>query len=134
MPSLVSVQFIFYVPVFDLCHCCSVSQSSCWCLSLYFMLGGISPCPDRCLEARRQSSRHQLIQGSSPCVISYLRACNRATLELLLTCAQIIPAKWLNSAVNAGTVLVNKCMATQSSNLAKDSLNVFIHMKVLGIF
>lgn len=127
--SLVSVQFTFLHSFF-------------WCLSSLFSIpelfpcvsywGGISPCPGP--WAPRQSSRHQLMQSSSPCVNSYLRACHRATLELLVTCAQIIPVKWLNSAVHAGAVLVNKCMGARSSNCTKDSLNVSSMCKYLGSF
>lgn len=57
---------LFYTPFSDLCHLCSVSHSSV-CVSCW---GGISPCPGH--WAPRQSSRHQLLQSSSPCVSSYL--------------------------------------------------------------
>lgn len=135
MPSLVSAQFtsfthLFLISVVPVLYARTAAGVS-HCISY---LGEISPCPGCCSAAPRQSSKHQLVQGSSPCVSFYFRACNRARLELLVTCAQIIPVKWLNSAVHAGTVLVNKCMEAQSSKCAKDSLNVSCTCKYLGSF
>lgn len=124
--SLVSAQFtiftyLFWISVVPV-QCPRTAAGVSHCILCW---GGISPCPGHCPAAPG------LIQGSSPCVSCSLRACNRA---MLMPCAQIIPAKWLNSAVHAATVLVNKCMEAQSSNCTKDSLNVSSTCEYLGSF
>lgn len=100
-PSLVSAQFtsfihlvlISVVPVQNAITAAGVSH----CISYWGgILGPLLRSLSCSSKAVQQTSADQ---GSSPCVSFYFRACNRARLELLMTCAQIIPAKWLNSLV-----------------------------------